>query len=48
MPRFSSWAEEQCRKRQADILRGHNIRTGEQLLADLATMQGLPAAPSEA
>ena len=54
MPRFASWdafndyLEEQCCKRQADILRGHKISIGERLQADLAAMQGLPAAPFEA
>ena len=54
MPRFASWEafndylEEQCRKRQADILRGHKISIGERLEADLAAMRGLPATPFEA
>lgn len=54
MPRFADWAafndylEEQCCKRQADILRGHKISIGERLEADLAAMRILPAAPFEA
>jgi len=54
MPRFPSWAafndylEEQCLKRQADILRGHKLSIGERLQSDLTAMQGLPAAPFEA
>lgn len=54
MPRFADWdafndyLEEQCRKRQADILRGHRISIGERLEADLAAMRTLPAAPFEA
>ena len=54
MPRFANWGafndylEEQCCKRQADILRGHQISIGERLEADLAAMQDLPAAPFEA
>jgi len=54
MPRFVSWAafndylEEQCRKRQDDILRGHKISIGERLQADLAAMLDLSAAPFEA
>jgi len=54
MPRFPSWAsfndylEEQCLKRQADILRGHKTSIGERMQADLAVMQSLPAAPFEA
>ena len=54
MPRFEDWEafnaylEDQCRKRQEDILRGHKISIGERLEADLAVMRGLPAAPFEA
>ena len=54
MPRFADWAafndylEEQCCKRQTDILRGHKISIGERLEADLAAMRTLPAAPFEA
>ena len=54
MPRFASWAEfndylkEQCRKRQADVLRGHKISIGERMQSDLAAMQSLPATPFEA
>ena len=54
MPRFADWdafndyLEEQCRKRQADILRGHKISIGERLDADLTAMRSLPAAPFEA
>jgi hypothetical protein len=54
MPRFADWdafnhyLEEQCRKRQADILRGHKISIGEQLDADLGAMRPLPPAPFEA
>lgn len=54
MPRFADWTafndylEEQCCKRQADILRGHKISIGERLEADLAAMRILPAAPFEA
>nr|WP_162946905.1 IS21 family transposase [Ruegeria sp. EL01] len=54
MPRFPGWdafndyLEGQCRKRQADILRGHKISIGERLEADLAAMRTLPAAPFEA
>ncbi|MEP0960256.1 MAG: IS21 family transposase [Roseobacter sp.] len=54
MPRFTSWSafndylEEQCIKRQADILRGHKISIGERLQADLAAMQDLPTASFEA
>lgn len=53
-PRFADWdafndyLEEQCLKRQGDILRGHKISIGERLEADLAAMQVLSAAPFEA
>jgi transposase len=54
MPRFADWGtfndylEDQCRKRQGDVLRGHKTRIGERLEADLVSMQDLPAAPFEA
>ena len=54
MPRFADWdafnayLEEQCRKRQGDILRGHKTSIGERLEADLGAMRDLPAAPFEA
>ena len=54
MPRFFSWdafndyLEEQCLKRQGDILQGHKVSIGARLDADLAAMQALPAAPFEA
>lgn len=54
LPRFASWAEfndyleEQCLKRQADILRGHRIRIGERMQSDPAAMQDAPATPFEA
>lgn len=50
MPRFATWAdfnlwlEEQCRKRQADILRGHGETIGQRLTRDLGAMSPLPAA----
>lgn len=54
IPRFATWdafneyLEEQCRKRQADILRGHKISIGDRLEADLLAMRPLPVAPFEA
>jgi hypothetical protein len=54
MPRFVSWdafndyLEDQCLKRQKDVLRGCKVSIGERLEADLAAMQALPAAPFEA
>ena len=54
MPRCASWdafndyLEDNCRKRQADILRGYKNSIRERMQADLAAMQVLPAAPFEA
>lgn len=45
---FNSWLEEQCRQRQADILRGHTQTIGERLQRDQEAMSALPAAPFEA
>ena len=45
---FNAWLEEQCRKRQAAILRGHSETIGERLERDLAAMAELPLAPFEA
>ena len=45
---FNAHLEEQCRKRQDDVLRGHKASIGERLQADLAAMQDLPGAPFEA
>jgi hypothetical protein len=54
VPRFVSWAsfnaylEEQCRKRQADVLRGQSETIGERLVRDLFVMSDLPPAPFDA
>jgi transposase len=45
---FNAWLEEQCRKRQADLLRGHNETIGARLVQDLQAMAALPAAPFDA
>ena len=45
---FNLWLEEQCRKRQADILRGHTETIGQRLERDLEAMSKLPAAPFDA
>ncbi|HXZ72392.1 MAG TPA: IS21 family transposase, partial [Streptosporangiaceae bacterium] len=45
---FNAWLEEQCRKRQADILRGHTETIGQRLQRDLQAMVELPPAPFEA
>ena len=54
IPRFDSWEafnaylEAQCRKRQDDILRGHQETIGARMQRDLAAMTPLPGAPFEA
>ena len=45
---FNLWLEEQCRKRQADILRGQTETIGQRLERDLEAMAELPAAPFDA
>lgn len=45
---FNGWLEEQCRKRQADVLRGHRETIGERLQRDLVAMAPLPSAPFDA
>ena len=45
---FNAWLEEQCRKRQRDILRGHTETIGERLQRDLAAMADLPPSPFDA
>lgn len=45
---FNAWLEEQCRKRQTAILRGHSETIGQRLERDLAAMAELPPAPFEA
>jgi transposase len=45
---FNAWLEEQCRKRQAQILRGHAETIGARLTRDLEAMADLPAAPFDA
>lgn len=54
VPRFPSWEafnaslEEQCRKRRADILRGHTETIGRRLARDLDAMAELPPASFDA
>jgi len=45
---FNLWLEEQCRKRQSDVLRGHEETIGQRLVRDLEAMADLPAAPFDA
>jgi transposase len=45
---FNVWLEEQCRKRQADVLRGHGETIGGRLQRDLDAMAPLPATPFDA
>ena len=45
---FNLWLEEQCRKRQHDVLRGESETIGERLQRDLAAMRPLPVAPFDA
>ncbi len=53
-PRFASWdafnayLEEQCRKRQGDILRGHRESIGERFVRDSEALKTLPPAPFDA
>ena len=54
IPRFATWdalnlwLAEQCRKRQADVLRGHSDSIEQRLARDLAAMMDLPASPFDA
>jgi len=45
---FNLWLEEQCRKRQGDVLRGHSESIGQRLVRDLDAMMDLPASPFDA
>lgn len=53
LPHFATWdefnarLEEQCRKQQADVLRGHSETPGERLQRDLEAIMPLPPAPFE-
>ena len=45
---FNLWLEDECRKRQADVLRGHGETIAQRLARDLDAMVPLPAAPFDA
>ncbi len=45
---FNAWLEEQCRKRQGDVLRGHTETIGTRLDRDLEVMSALPPASFDA
>jgi len=45
---FNAHLEEQCRKRQGDVLRGHKASIGARLDADLSAMRELPGVPFDA
>ena len=45
---FNDYLEEQCLKRQADVLRGQSETIGQCLARDLAAMSDLPAVPFDA
>ena len=53
-PRFDSfddlntWLEEQCLKRQDDVVRGHGEIIGERLMRDLDALMPLPPVPCDA
>lgn len=53
-PRFDSfdalnaWLEEQCLKRQDDVVRGHGESIGERLMRDLDALMVLPPTPYDA
>lgn len=53
-PRFDSfdalnaWLEEQCLKRQGDVVRGHGESIGERLMRDLDALMVLPPTPFDA
>ena len=54
LPRFQSWKsfndhlEEQCRKRQSDILRGHKESIGERFKKDQEVLTAAPPTPYDA
>ncbi len=45
---FNAYLEQECLKRQTDIVRGHKVSIEDRLKADLSAMQSLPATPFDA
>ena len=45
---FNDYLEQECLRRQEDVIRGHKTSIGERLKADLAAMQVLPATSFDA
>jgi transposase len=45
---FNDYLEQECLKRQTDVVRGHKTSIGERLKADLEAMQEQPATPFDA
>jgi transposase len=45
---FNDYLEDMCRRRQSDVLQGHQLSINDRLLHDLKAMSELPAAPFEA
>jgi transposase len=45
---FNDYLEQQCRRRQSDVLRGQTESIAQRLVRDLDAMSALPAAPFEA
>ena len=45
---FNAYLEEQCRKRQSDVLRGHRETIGERFVRDQEVLTELPPAPFDA
>lgn len=45
---LNTWLEEQCLKRQDDVVRGHSESIGERLMRDLDALMALPSTPYDA
>jgi hypothetical protein len=42
---LNAWLEQQCLKRQEDVVRGHGETIGERLMRDLDALMALPPVP---